>query len=87
MSDLRGTLGTDITAARELLARGVGTITLRPLGGQLIVEMRGNLVGLLGLEPVCPTMAPGARFRPYQTSLASCSSHSHRRLNELRSYR
>jgi hypothetical protein len=31
-------------------ARGVGPIMLRPVGTQLVAEMRGNLVGLLGIS-------------------------------------
>lgn len=49
LQNLRETMATDVTAAREMLAQGIGTITLRPAGGQLVAEMRGNLVGLLGL--------------------------------------
>lgn len=52
-------LATDVTAARELLARGVGTITLRPVDGQLVAEMRGNLIGLLGLEAIGPNDGAG----------------------------
>lgn len=59
LSDLRDTLTTDVTAARELLARGVGTITLRPVDGQLVAEMRGNLIGLLGLEAERPNDGAG----------------------------
>jgi len=47
---LRSTLETDVPAARELLARGIGATTLRPVGTQLVAEMQGNLVGLLGLS-------------------------------------
>lgn len=49
LQNLRQTMATDVTAAREMLAQGIGTITLRPAGGRLVAEMRGNLVGLLGL--------------------------------------
>lgn len=49
VQDLRKTMATDVTVAREMLAQGVGTLILRPTGGRLVAEMRGNLVGLLGL--------------------------------------
>jgi hypothetical protein len=53
LRDLRATLETDAPRARELLARGIGSITLRPVGKQLVAELQGNLAGLLGdTEPV-----------------------------------
>lgn len=60
LNDLRGTLTTDITAAPELLTRGIQTITVRPVGGQLVAEMRGSLVGLLEFETICPNDGAGS---------------------------
>ncbi len=42
--DLWAMLETDVRP-RELLARGIGTITPRPVGGQLIAEHAGTLRG------------------------------------------
>jgi hypothetical protein len=50
LRDLRDTLGNDTDRARVLLAKMVGTVTLRRQGEDLIGEVRGNLRGLLHME-------------------------------------
>ncbi|MHB8731758.1 MAG: recombinase family protein [bacterium] len=50
LSDLRGTLTTDTAAARRLLGSLLEPIRLRPVGRQLVGELRGNLWFLLGGE-------------------------------------
>ena len=66
LRDLSATLGTDILRARELIARGVGPITLRPVGTQLVAELGGNLAGLLGyVDAVFPMIVPGGGFCDY----------------------
>lgn len=53
LSDLRRTMSTDVPYARTLLEKLVGKITLRRDGRDLVAEVRGNLVALLGGEAVC----------------------------------
>jgi site-specific DNA recombinase len=50
LRDLRTTLDTDRDRARSLLAKLIGPITLRPDGGRLVGEVRGNLPALLDVE-------------------------------------
>jgi site-specific DNA recombinase len=53
LNDLQRTMTTDIAYARTLLEKLVGKITLRRDGSDLVAEVRGNLVGILGAETVC----------------------------------
>ncbi len=53
LSDLQRTMTTDIAYARTLLEKLVGKITLRRDGSDLVAEVRGNLVEILGAETVC----------------------------------
>ena len=50
LRDLRATLDTDTDRARSLLAKLIGTVTLRPDGNRLVGEVRGNLPALLDIE-------------------------------------
>jgi hypothetical protein len=61
LRDLRATLDTNRDRARSLLTALIGPITLRPDGGRLVGEVRGNL-------PACwtwssPNLVPGGGFR------------------------
>jgi hypothetical protein len=50
LEDLKGSLGRDTDRARSLLAKLIGRVTLRRKGQRLVVELQGNLLGLLELD-------------------------------------
>ncbi len=50
LEDLKGSLGRDTDRARSLLAKLIGRVTLRRKGQGLVVELQGNLLGLLELD-------------------------------------
>jgi hypothetical protein len=50
LRDLKGTLDGDPDQARALVAKLVGTITLRQKNDRLWAEMQGNLAGLLEID-------------------------------------
>jgi hypothetical protein len=53
LGDLRAALGTDVEAARMLLGTLIGKVTLHQEGEDLVAEVSGNLVGILGKEASC----------------------------------
>ena len=59
LSDLRATLSTDVEAARLLLARLLGSVTLRRVGTHMVAEIEGNVDAVLNREETCSDN-PGA---------------------------
>ena len=59
LGDLRATLGTDVEAARLLLQKLIGKVTLRQDGPDLVAEVKGNLVEILGEEALCGRYGAG----------------------------
>jgi hypothetical protein len=59
LGDLRATLGTDVEAARMLLGKLIGKVTLHQEGQDLAAEVRGNLVGILGEGDLCGRYGAG----------------------------
>jgi hypothetical protein len=55
LRDLEGTLDTEPDAARTLIGRMVGEIPLEREGERLFAKVRGNLIGLLGDDPLLST--------------------------------
>ena len=59
LGDLRATLGTDVEAARLLLQKLIGKVTLRQDGPDLVAEVRANLAEILGGNEVCGRCGAG----------------------------
>ena len=53
------TLGTDVEPARMLLGKLIGKVTLRQDGSDLVAEVRGNLIEILGEAALCGRYSAG----------------------------
>jgi hypothetical protein len=53
LGDLRAALGTNGAYARTLLEKLLGKVTLHQEGHDLVAEVKGNLVGIVGEEALC----------------------------------
>jgi len=53
LGDLRAALGTNVAYARTLLEKLLGKVTLHQEGQDLVAEVRGNLIGILGEVDLC----------------------------------
>jgi len=59
LGDLRAALGTNVAYARTLLEKLLGKVTLHQEGQDLVAEVKGNLVGILGEEALCGFYSAG----------------------------
>jgi hypothetical protein len=64
LGDLRATLGTDVEAARRLLGKLIGKITLRQDGPDLVAEVGGTWRRSSGATSCAAGMVPGGGFEP-----------------------
>lgn len=67
LNDLHKLLAHHADEARTALARGLGTIVLRPTPAGLVAELRGNTQGLLTLDeqaPMSKKLVAGGGFEP-----------------------
>jgi hypothetical protein len=65
LGDLRAAPEIDVEAARLLLGKLIGKVTLHQENQDLVAEVSGNLVGILGNEAVCGRYGAGRGFRLY----------------------